>query len=114
MPDWSPDWKSTAPSRTSRRSSPKLNVLNTAVMIAGSSRSVAQVKEDRTIWGRLCESAVGAHLHNTLPPDGSVRLQYWRYGDNEVDFVLSSGRRLVAIEVDERPAPRRPHEPRGV
>ena len=91
--------KHSAKPHLSRRSSPKLNVLNTAVMTAGSSRSVEQVKEDRTFWGRLCESAVGAHLLNTLPPDGIVRLRYWRDGANEVDFVLSSGRRLVAIEV---------------
>ena len=52
--------KHSAKPHLSRRSSPKLNVLNTAVMTAGSSRSVEQVKEDRTFWGRLCESAGGS------------------------------------------------------
>ncbi len=82
-----------------KRSSPKLNVLNTAVMTAGYPGSFERVRYDGTFWGRLCESAVGAHLLNTLSPDGIVRLRYWRDAAHEVDFVLSSGRRLVAIEV---------------
>lgn len=82
-----------------KRSSPKLNVLNTAVMTVGYPGSFKHVRYDGTFWGRLCESAVGAHLLNTLSPDGIVRLRYWRDAAHEVDFVLSSGRRLVAIEV---------------
>lgn len=82
-----------------KRSSPKLNVLNTAVMTAGYPGSFEHLKYDRTFWGRLCESAVGAHLLNTLSPAGIVRLRYWRDAACEVDFVLASGRRLVAIEV---------------
>ena len=61
-----------------KRSSPKLNVSNTAVMTVGYPGSFEHVKYDGTFWGRLCESAVGAHLLNTLSPDGIVRLRYWR------------------------------------
>jgi uncharacterized protein len=45
----------------------------------------------------LVESAVGAHLLNTASP--SMRVSYWREGNKEVDFVMSSRDRLLAIEV---------------
>ena len=83
----------------SKRSTPKLNVLNTAVMTAGYAYPFKRVRDDGAFWGQLCESAVGAHLHNTLPPDRIVQLRYWRDEAREVDFVLASGRRVLAIEV---------------
>lgn len=83
----------------SKRSIPKLNVLNTAVMTAGYPHPFKRVRDDGAFWGRLCESAVGAHLHNTLPLDRIVQLRYWRDGAREVDFVLASGRQVLAIEV---------------
>ena len=91
--------KHSAKLHLARRSSPKLNVLNTAIMAATYPHSLVRGQDDRAFWGRLCESAVGAHLHNTLGFDGVMRLRYWREGANEVDFVLASGRDLVAIEV---------------
>ncbi len=80
-----------------RASSPKLNVLNTALMTASSGYTFEEAKADRTFWGRIVESAVGAHLHNTRKP--GVRLYYWRHNSLEVDFVLARGPRLTAIEV---------------
>lgn len=80
-----------------RSSSPKLNVLNMALMSAGSGYSKSEAQADRSYRGRMVESAVGAHLHNTASPD--CRLHYWRDGTHEVDFVLERGGRLVAIEV---------------
>ena len=80
-----------------RGSSPKLNVLNTALMTAGSGYSFDEARADRTFWGRVVESAVGAHLHGTVASD--IALQYWRKNQHEVDFVLQRGRRVVAIEV---------------
>ncbi len=80
-----------------RASSPKLNVLNTALMTAGSGYSFAEAQADRSFWGRIVESAVGAHLFNTAAPD--IRLHYWRDEPHEVDFVLQRGTRIVAIEV---------------
>jgi hypothetical protein len=44
----------------------------------------------------MVESAVGAHLFNS---GGQDLLTYWRKGKLEVDFVLSRGRRTVALEV---------------
>ncbi|WIM05042.1 MAG: ATP-binding protein [Candidatus Nitricoxidivorans perseverans] len=80
-----------------RASSPKLNVLNMALMSAGSGYSKSEAQADRGYRGRMVESAVGAHLHNSASPD--CRLHYWRDGTNEVDFVLERGAKLVALEV---------------
>ncbi len=80
-----------------RRSSPKLNVLNTAVMTASSGYTFKEANADRSYWGRIVESTVGAHLYNTCPP--GMSLHYWRDKGNEVDFVLSRGPHLLGIEV---------------
>lgn len=80
-----------------RASSPKLNVLNTAFMSVNSGYSFQEAQADRSFWGRLVESAVGAHLWNTGMPD--IRVFYWRQSHHEVDFVLKYGPRLVGIEV---------------
>ena len=84
-----------------KASSPKLNVLNTAFMSVYSGYTFEEAKADRSFWGRLVESAVGAHLFNTGTPD--VRLYYWRERSLEVDFVLEHGRKLVALEVKSGP-----------
>ncbi len=80
-----------------RASKPKLNVMNTALMSCFSGYSFEQAKADRTFWGRLVESAVGAHLINTSCSD--LNVFYWRERGIEVDFVLSDGQKLLAIEV---------------
>lgn len=81
-----------------RASSPKLQVLNTALMSALSGRSFETVREDRSSWGRLTESAVGAHLLNSAAGT-SIEVGYWRERNHEVDFVLSEGPSVVGIEV---------------
>ena len=81
-----------------RGSSPKLQVLNTALMTAQSGLTLKDARADREFWGRLTESAVGAHLANAAAT-GACELFYWRDGDKEVDFVVRAGRRLTAIEV---------------
>ncbi len=80
-----------------RASSPKLNVLNMALMSVGSGYSKTEAQSDRSYRGRMVESSVGAHLHNTASPE--CRIHYWRDGTNEVDFVLERGEHLVTIEV---------------
>lgn len=82
----------------SRASSPKLLVLNTALMSALDARSLPELLNHRDDWGRWVESAVGSWLANSICGTG-ITLQYWRERDREVDFVLSRGDRLVAIEV---------------
>jgi uncharacterized protein len=81
-----------------RGSSPKLLVLNTALMTAGLLDQADSTPLDPAFRGRLVESAVGAHLVNGLAGTSS-EVFYWREGSQEVDFVLRTGRRIVAIEV---------------
>lgn len=88
----------------SRGSSPKLQVLNTALMTAGSGITLEEAREDREFWGRLVESAVGAHLANAAMRD-ECTLHYWRDRNREVDFVVQAGRTLAAIEVKSGRAP---------
>ena len=90
-----PKYSNALPRR--RASSPKLNVLNSAVLTARSGYSFDEARNDRTFWGRIVESAVGAHLFNTATPD--ICVYYWRESSAEVDFVLERGPRVVAIEV---------------
>ncbi|MCP5420139.1 MAG: ATP-binding protein [Gammaproteobacteria bacterium] len=80
-----------------RASSPKLNALNTALISAIAGYTFAEARSDRTYWGRLVESAVGAHLCNTA--SDTCQIYYWRESSNEVDFVLTSGPKMIAIEV---------------
>jgi len=77
-----------------RGSSPKLLVLNTALMSATSGRSSRDAARDADFWGRLVESAVGAHLR-----EGADELFYWREGNVEVDWVVSGSRGVVGFEV---------------
>lgn len=81
-----------------RGSIPKLQVLNTALMSALSTLSPAEASADRDYWGRLTESAVGAHLANAAMSE-DCRLYYWRERNREVDFVVKAGRHVLAIEV---------------
>ena len=81
-----------------RASSPKLQVMNTALVSAQSRHTFDEARKDREFWGRMVESAVGAHLLNSAAGTG-VELFYWRERGREVDFILRSGKTVVAIEV---------------
>jgi hypothetical protein len=67
-------------------------------MTALSGVGFEEARADREHWGRLVESAVGAHLANAAAA-GACELFYWRDRNREVDFVVRSGRRVVALEV---------------
>ena len=81
-----------------RGSSPKFQVFNTALITAQSGMTQAEALADREFWGRLTESAVGAHLLNAAA-SGECELFYWRERNREVDFVVRRGKKLMAIEV---------------
>jgi len=81
-----------------RASSPKFQVLNTALISAQAPVTFEAARNDRESWGRLVESAVGAHLINSAAGTG-VEVFYWRERNHEVDFVLRSGKTVAAIEV---------------
>ena len=82
----------------SRGSSPKLQVLDMALFSAMAGYRFEEAQADREYWGRLVESAVGAHLANAAAA-GKCEVFYWRERNREVDFVVRARRKLIAIEV---------------
>lgn len=90
--------KYSASNARQRSSSPKLQVLNTALMTAQSGVSLSEARRDHEFWGRLVESAVGAHLANAAVA-GDCQVFYWRDRNHEVDFVVRAGKTVTAIEV---------------
>ena len=81
-----------------RSSSPKLQVVNNALITTQSAHTFVSAQQDREFWGRIVESAVGAHLLNSTAGT-DIKVYYWRQGNQEVDYVVQSGTTLVAIEV---------------
>lgn len=81
-----------------RGSSPKLQVFNTALMTAQSGYTLKEAASDHEYWGRVVESAVGAHLANAAAA-GECEVFYWRDRGVEVDFIVRSGNSVAAIEV---------------
>ena len=85
-----------------RASSPKLLALNTGLITATARTTFTRARADHEFWGRLVESAVGAHLWAHADP---AELSYWREGNAEVDWVVAPGKLLrghdrpVALEV---------------
>ena len=81
-----------------RASSPKWMVHDTALLTAPLGITPAAARKDGTLWGRITESAVGAHLLHGARDDG-YEVYYWRDGDHEVDFVVKRGDKITALEV---------------
>lgn len=81
-----------------RGSSPKLILWNNALINALALRSRRETMSDGGLYGRLVENAVGAHLLCGLPST-EFGVTYWRDGPAEVDFVVTHGKRIWAIEV---------------
>ncbi|MBI5363181.1 MAG: ATP-binding protein [Planctomycetes bacterium] len=81
-----------------RASTPKLLALNNALITAQGPHAPADWRAKPEAWGRLVESAVGAHLVNGTA-GSTIEVTYWRERDLEVDFVMSRGDQHVAIEV---------------
>jgi uncharacterized protein len=81
-----------------RGSSPKLLLWNNALVNALSNRSFDESIADASWWGRLVENAVGGYLLNMLS-SADYTITYWRYKDREVDFVITRGAKLWAVEV---------------
>lgn len=80
-----------------RSSSPKLQVHNTALISAQRNESFKEILARPEEWGRLVESAIGAHLINHSLTDG-FNLYYWREGNNEVDFVIEQ-KKVIGMEI---------------
>ena len=81
-----------------RASSPKLQVHNNALLTALENVGFKDARQDPEYWGRLVESSVGAHLVNQARVS-DLEVLYWRDVNQEVDFVLVKGGKIIAIEV---------------
>lgn len=81
-----------------KSSIPKLLALDNALISAMSGQRYAQTKKNKPLWGHMVENAVGAKLYPLLLEEGG-NLFYWRERQDEIDFVVEIGSRLIAIEV---------------
>lgn len=79
-------------------SSPKLILLNNALINASVQRKFEDARKDAMLWGRLVENAVGASLVNNNAGQG-MGIFYWRARDHEMDFVIESGSKILGVEV---------------
>ncbi len=81
-----------------RASSPKWLPLNTALMTGMAQEGREEFRNRGELWGRLVETACGAHLFHECRRLGG-ELFWWRDGNDEVDFVAKLGKRLLCVEV---------------
>ena len=77
---------------------PKMMAYNTALLSVQRGMSFEQAFTTPKEWGRWVESAVGAYLLNGAD-EYDYKLYYWRERDNEVDFVVDTNDKQIAIEV---------------
>lgn len=82
-----------------RNSVPKYQVYNNALRNIYCGASFNDAIIDSKLWGRLFESAIGAHIIN-CEKAGYYKTHYWRDSKNrEVDYVLEKNGQLLALEV---------------
>jgi len=81
-----------------KASSPKLLVLNTALMTAYSHLGQEQALRDNEYLGKEVGSTVGSPLFKGLSKSGG-ELFCWASRNREVDFVLAGGKDVVSVEV---------------
>ncbi len=81
-----------------RSSSPKFQVHNSALLSGQLQTTMSQMQANPAEWGRVVESAVGAHLINASYTE-DIDVYYWREGNYEVDFVLQHKGKTIALEV---------------
>ncbi len=77
-----------------KASSPKMIVLNNALINSLRGIPYSSAMADRSFRGRLVENAVGAVLVNSRED-----VYYWNDRDIEVDFIIRRGEQLIALEV---------------
>ena len=81
-----------------RASVPKYQVFNNALMSLYSEHDFSSARQDHRFWGRVVESAAGAHILNCAYTN-NFEVFYWREENLEVDFVIKKNSRIIAIEV---------------
>lgn len=81
-----------------RGSIPKIIIMDNALISASGGLNFKSAMKDKAYRGRLAENAIGAKLHVLVQEKGG-ELFYWRQRDDEVDFVIRTGKGLIAVEV---------------
>lgn len=81
-----------------RASVPKFQVHNNALLSSQKQDHFDVIIQKPSEWGHIVESVVGAHLINNSIT-GNYSVFYWRERNDEVDFVLEKGGKLIALEV---------------
>jgi predicted AAA+ superfamily ATPase len=81
-----------------RSSSPKFQVHNTALISAQKNDLFKDAIAKPDEWGRMVESAIGAHLINHSLTE-KFTLHYWRERNEEVDFVIERKGKVIGLEV---------------
>jgi predicted AAA+ superfamily ATPase len=77
---------------------PKLMVYNPALFTVQMGNGFLEEATDPKRWGRWVETAVGAHLL-CYAEEYNYNVYYWRNNSMEVDFIVVSGKQIIAIEV---------------
>lgn len=81
-----------------RASSPKFQVHNTALISAQRNESLKKISALPSEWGRVVESAIGAHLINHALTEGFT-VNYWRNRNDEIDFVIEKKGNIIGLEI---------------
>ena len=81
-----------------RASAPKFQVYNSALRNVYSELSFKESVLNSKVWGRVFESAIGAHIVSSAFT-GGYEVFYWRERDKEVDYIIKKKNRIAAIEV---------------
>lgn len=81
-----------------RGSTPKILIMDNALISSMAGGKFRETLKDRTAWGRLIENAVGAKIHILMKELGG-ELYYWRLRRDEIDYILRIGKKLLAVEV---------------
>jgi predicted AAA+ superfamily ATPase len=81
-----------------RSSSPKFQVHNNALLSAQNIRTFQEIQTNPAEWGRVVESSIGAYLVNQSIRSNFM-VYYWRESNEEVDFILESRGKIIALEI---------------
>ncbi|MCD4780539.1 MAG: ATP-binding protein [Candidatus Omnitrophica bacterium] len=81
-----------------RGSIPKMMIFDNGLVTAMLGIRFREMRKDTIQWGHLIENIVGAHLYFWAEKNGG-QLFYWRERQNEVDYILKIGSKLLALEV---------------
>lgn len=81
-----------------RSSSPKFQVHNSALISAQRNESFKKIQTQPDEWGRIIESAIGAHLVNSARSH-DFNVSYWRHRNDEIDFVIEKRGTVIGLEI---------------